>query len=268
MISDEEFLRIANYLKRRYGIDMGQKKVIMNGRLENYMKKEGWGSFNEYMDALQKDSSGKLEKALIDHLTTNHTFFMREFEHFEFFKDTVLPYLRDKESKRKDLRIWCGASSTGEEPYMIAMVLKEFFGMDHKSWDTKVLATDISTKVLRQAIAGVYRSESIESLPDRWKRQFLKKIPGQDQYVVTDELKKEVIFRQFNLMNPFPFKKKMHVVFLRNVMIYFDGPTKQELVRKVYDCLEPGGYLFIGTTETLDRGSSDFQIIRPSIFRK
>ena len=86
--------------------------------------------------------------------------------------------------------------------------------------------------------------------------------------MVTDELKKEVLFRQFNLMNPFPFKKKMHVVFLRNVMIYFDGPTKQELVRKVYDCLEPGGYLFIGTTETLDRGSSDFQIIRPSNFRK
>ena len=261
MISDEEFLRIANYLKSRYGIDMGQKKVIMNGRLENYMKKEGWKNFNEYMDALQKDSSGKLEKALIDHLTTNHTFFMREFEHFEFFKDTVLPYLKNKESKSKDLRIWCGASSTGEEPYMIAMVLKDFFGMDHKFWDTKVLATDISTKVLQKAIAGVYRSESIEVLPDKWKRHFFKKVPGQDQYMVTEELKKEVIFRQFNLMNPFPFKKKMHVV-------YFDGPTKQELVQKVYDCLEPGGYLFIGTTETLDRGSSKFQIIRPSIFRK
>lgn len=100
----------------------------MNGRLENYMRRGGWQSFNDYMDALQKDPSGKLEKELIDHLTTNHTFFMREFEHFEYFKSTVLPYLKNKEMARKDLRIWCGASSTGEEPYMIAMVLKEFLG--------------------------------------------------------------------------------------------------------------------------------------------
>ena len=268
LISDEEFLRIANYLKGRYGIDMGQKKIIMNGRLENYIKREGWKDFSAYMDALQKDSSGKLEKALVDHLTTNHTFFMREFEHFEFFRDTVLPYLRDKERARKDLRIWCGASSTGEEPYMIAMMLREFFGPDHKSWDTKVLATDISTKVLQKAITGIYRSDSIASLPEKWKKQYLKKLPAGDQYAVIDDIKREVIFRQFNLMNPFPFKKKMHTVFLRNVMIYFDAPTKRELVQKVYNCLEPGGYLFIGTTETLDRGSTAFQLIRPSIFRK
>ena len=268
MITDEEFFRIANYLKKRYGIDMGQKKVIMNGRLENYMRRGGWQSFNDYMDALQKDPSGKLEKELIDHLTTNHTFFMREFEHFEYFKSTVLPWLKMKENAKKELRIWCGAASTGEEPYMIAMVLADFFGLEKDSWDTKILATDISTKVLKQAMAGVYTAEQLQKVPESWKKKFFGPIAGGSQYKVKDELKAEVIFRQFNLMEPFPFRKKMHTIFLRNVMIYFDENTKRELVKKVCNALEPGGYLFIGTTETLDRNSTPLDIIQPSIFRK
>lgn len=268
MISDQEFLRISAYLKSRYGIDMGQKKIIMNGRLENYIRKNGYHNFSEYMDALEADKSGRLEKMLVNLLTTNHTFFMREFEHFDYFRNVVLPWLKEKESARKDLRIWCGASSTGEEPYMIAMVLMDFFGVEHRLWDTKVLATDISTKVLKQAMAGVYTEEQLASVPERWKRRYFHRAPGEHQYAVTEELKNEVLFRQFNLMDPFPFRHRLHVVFLRNVMIYFDEQTKRELVRKVYDVLEPGGYLFIGTTETIDRSRSPFRLIQPSIFRK
>ena len=151
---------------------------------------------------------------------------------------------------------------------MIAMVLADFFGMEHSMWDTKVLATDISTKVLKQAIAGVYTEEQLKNLPEQWKKHFFIPVAGGTQYMVKDELKKEVIFRQFNLMDPFPFKRKLHTVFLRNVMIYFDDETKKTLIQKVYDNMEPGGYLFIGTTETLDRSSTPFQIIQPSIFRK
>ena len=268
MISDQEFLRISAYLKSRYGIDMGHKKVIMNGRLENYIRKNGYHNFGEYMDALEADKSGGLEKMLVNLLTTNHTFFMREFEHFEYFRSVVLPWLKERESARKDLRVWCGASSTGEEPYMIAMVLMDFFGVEHRLWDTKVLATDISTKVLKQAMAGIYTEEQLASVPERWKRHYFHRIPGEDRYAVTEELKNEVLFRQFNLMNPFPFKRRLHVIFLRNVMIYFDDKTKRELVRKIYDTLEPGGYLFIGTTETINRSSSPFKLIQPSIFRK
>lgn len=267
MMTDEEFLRIAGYMKQRYGIDLGQKKVIMNGRLENHIKSGGWGSFHAFMNDLEKDSSGRLEKELVNLLTTNHTYFMREFEHFEFFKSVVLPELRQKEQNTKDLRIWCGAASTGEEPYMIAMVLKDFFGLDASSWDTKVLATDISTKVLQQAVTGIYNEEQLKSIPDQWKRHFFKKTPD-GMFKVKDELKQEVIFRQFNLMSPFPFKKRMHTIFLRNVMIYFDENTKNELLQKVYDFLEPGGYLFIGMTETLDRGQVPFELVQPSIFRK
>lgn len=267
MMTDEEFLRIAGYMKKRYGIDLGQKKVIMNGRLENHIKSGGWSSFHAFMNDMEKDGSGKLEKDLVNLLTTNHTYFMREFEQFEFFKKVVLPQLKQSEQRSRDLRIWCGAASTGEEPYMIAMVLQDFFGLEAKYWDTKVLATDISTKVLQQAVAGVYDEEHLKDLPDQWKRHFFKKTP-EGAYRVKDELKQEVLFRQFNLMSPFPFKKRMHTIFLRNVMIYFDERTKNELLQKVYDFLEPGGYLFIGMTETLDRGQVPFELVRPSIFRK
>ena len=245
MITDNEFLRIVSFLKQRYGIDMSQKKVIMNGRLENYLKSGGGSSFDEYMNDVEKDTSGDLEKTLVNFLTTNHTYFMREFGHFEFFKSVVLPWIKQKEEHSKDMRIWCGASSTGEEPYMIAMVVNDFLGLDHKNWDARILATDISTQALSHAIAGVYDDEHLKSVPA-----------------------KEVIFRKFNLMDPFPFRKKMHTIFLRNVMIYFDEATKRELVQKVYDSLEPGGYLFVGMTETLDRSSTPFQLIQPSIFRK
>ncbi|MDE6517477.1 MAG: protein-glutamate O-methyltransferase CheR, partial [Acetatifactor sp.] len=208
-----------------------------------------------------------LEKELVNLQTTNHTYFRREFEHFEFFKSVVLPQLKQREQNTKDLRIWCGAASTGEEPYMIAMTLKDFFGLDASAWDTKVLATDISTKVLQQAIAGIYTEEKLKDIPDQWKRHFFKKTL-EGNFQVKEELKREVIFRQFNLMSPFPFKRRMHTIFLRNVMIYFDENTKNELLRKVYDFLEPGGYLFIGMTETLDRTQVPFEMVRPSIFRR
>lgn len=267
-MTDEEFNRIFRFLKSRYGIDMTRKKEIVSGRLENFVRIEGYKSYTEYMNTVESDITGKQEKQLVNLLTTNHTYFMREFEHFDYMRNTVLPYLRNKESRNRDLAIWCGASSSGEEPYMLAMLLKDFFGLEADKWDTKVLATDISTEVLQQAVAGVYTQEQIEVLPETWKRRFLKMLPGQDKYQMTKEIKEEVIFRQFNLMDPFPFKRKMHVIFLRNVMIYFDAATKAKLIRKLYDVLEPGGYLFIGRTETIDRSVAPFQMIQPSIFRK
>ena len=151
---------------------------------------------------------------------------------------------------------------------MVAMMLMDFFGLEHRFWDTKVLATDISTEVLQHAIKGVYTKEQIAALPEQWKRRFLRPMGDGEHYSVTQELKDEVIFRQFNLMDSFPFKRKMHIIFLRNVMIYFDHLTKQRLVQKIYDVMEPGGYLLIGRTETIDRDEIPFQMIQPSIFRK
>lgn len=268
MMTEQEFMRIALFLKRKYGIDMERKRAIVEGRLENYVKSEGWMTYSQYMDAVEKDISGALEKKLVDLLSTNHTYFMRESEHFDFMKKEILPWLKEKESKSRDLHIWCAASSSGEEPYTIAMVLMDFFGLEHHQWDTQVLATDVSTEILKQAIKGVYTKEQISPLPEHWKRRFFRNIVGTDQYKVTEELKKEVLFRKFNLMDPFPFRRKMHVIFLRNVMIYFDDVTKQRLLQKIYDSLEPGGYLFLGKTETLNRDNVPFHLVTPSVFRK
>lgn len=151
---------------------------------------------------------------------------------------------------------------------MLAMLLKDFFNIEEKQWDTKVLATDVDTEALQYALKGVYERHQVENLPESWKRRFLHPINDGEQFEVTQELKEEVIFRQFNLMDDFPFKRKMHIIFLRNVMIYFDKDTRKQLIQKVYDVLEPGGYLFVGRTETLDRGNCPFEMIQPSIFRK
>lgn len=267
-MTDAEFRRISSFLKSRYGIDMTHKKEIVEGRLVNLLRRDGWTDYTNYMNAVETDITGKMERELVNLLSTNHTYFMREFEHFEFMRKEVLPYLRQKEAESKDLRIWCGAASTGEEPYTLAMLLVDFFGLEHDRWDTKVLATDISTDVLKTAVRGVYTRERIEELPENWKRRFFRPIDGGEYFQATEELRNEVLFRQFNLMEPFPFRRKMHVIFMRNVMIYFDKETKLQLIRKLYDALEPGGYLFIGRTEALDRGKVPFQMVQPSIFRK
>lgn len=211
MITDSEFHRVVHYVKQTTGIDLSEKRVLINGRLENYILRNGYNGFDDYMAKVEHDPAGKEARNLINALTTNHTYFMREFEHMEFLRQEVLPKLKVKEAARKDLRIWSAASSTGEEPYTIAMVLQDFFGLEH-GWDTKVLATDISTKVLQHAQRGKYLAEQIEPLPEKWRRKFFEKL-NDEEYQVKQELRDEVIFRQFNLMNKFPFKRPFHVVF-------------------------------------------------------
>ena len=173
-MTEQEFYRIFRFLKSKYGIDLTRKKEIVQGRLENYINFNGFESYSDYMNVVESDVTGKWEHELVNILTTNHTFFMREFEHFDFLKKEVLPQLKMTESGRKDLSIWCGAASTGQEPYMIAMLLKDFFGLEHEQWDTKVLATDISTQVLEHAVKGVYDEAQIEALPETWKRRYLR----------------------------------------------------------------------------------------------
>ena len=255
-------------MKSRYGIDMIRKKEIIEARLGNYIRMNGFSSYSEYMHEIETDSTGRWERGLVNILTTNHTFFMREFEHFDFLRQEVLPWLKKKEEQKRDLSIWCGAASTGQEPYMLAMLIKDFFGLEHGLWDTKILATDVATDALQQAVEGRYDREQIECLPENWKRRFLRPVEAKQRYEVTKEIKDEVLFRQFNLMDAFPFKRRMHIIFLRNVMIYFDKETKKQLIQKVYDVMEPGGYLFIGRTETIDREDIPLNLIQPSIFRK
>ncbi len=267
LITEHELNEIITFVKKRSGIDLNGKRSLVTGRLDHYLARNGYSSYSEYMDAVRRDITGNEAINLVNSITTNHTYFMREFEHFEFLRREVLPELKQKEREAKDLSIWSAACSTGQEPYTLAMVLKEFFGLEYSQWDTKVLATDLDTKALSRAVRGRYSAQQLRDVPEAWKQQHFRQI-NDAVYEVKPELKREVIFRQFNLMEPFPFRRKFHVVFLRNVMIYFDDAAKRKLVNKIYEFTEPGGYLVIGATEFIDRSATRFKYVCPSVFRK
>ncbi len=267
-ITEKEFRKLADYIKINYGIYLkDEKQSLIAGRLHNVLAQKNINSFSEYYDYIISDKSGNAVVTLIDKITTNHTFFMREAAHFYHFRDETLPYLAST-VRDKDLRIWSAGCSSGEEPYTLAMIIDEFFGKEKVLWDSKILATDISSKVLGEASKGIYSSEDIAALPAHWKLNYLKKIDD-ERYVFTDKVRNEVIFRKFNLMERvFPFKKKFHAIFCRNVMIYFDEKTKWELVNKLYDLTEYGGYLFIGHSESLNREQTKYKYVKPSVYRK
>ena len=267
-ITKKEFAALADFIKSNYGIYLIEEKMtLVNGRLNNVLLEDGFGTFTDYFNYLISDRTGQAAIQLMNKITTNHTFFMREADHFYYYRDTILPQLYQN-VKEKDLRVWCAACSTGEEAYTLAMLQDELFGREKPLWDTKVLATDISEKVLTIAKQGIYDNEHMASLPKQWKLNYVKPNNGISS-VITDKIKQEVIFRRFNLMeNTFPFKKKFHVIFCRNVMIYFDKETKTTLVNKFYEHMEPGGYLFIGHSESLIRDTTKFKYIMPSVYRK
>jgi chemotaxis protein methyltransferase CheR len=267
-ISDEEYRILTDYIYKNYGIKLGYpKKSLVVGRLQNVLLQNNFNSFSEYYDYVVSDKTGNALATLIDKVTTNHTFFLREPDHFYYFRDSVLPFLVST-VKSKDLRIWSAGCSTGEEAYTLAMILQDYFGEDKLLWDTRILATDISSKVLEVAKKGEYKSKAIDTLPLNWRCRYFTET-GNDKVAITDKIRKEVIFRSFNLMNSnFPFVKKFHAIFCRNVMIYFDTKKKKELVDKFYDFMEPGGYLFIGHSESLNREETRLKYVMPAIYRK
>lgn len=267
-ITDKEFKQLAAYVKENYGIHLKEeKKALVSGRLNNVLISNNFRNYSEYVKYITEDKTGIAVATLVNKITTNHTFFMRESNHFSFFKNVVLPYLGTTE-KTKDIRIWSAGCSSGEEPYTLAMIIDEFFGREKTFWDSKILATDISDKVLDIAKKGIYSNDGISMLPSSWKLNYFNKIDN-ERFALLDRIKNEVIYRKFNLMdNPFPFKRKFHVIFCRNVMIYFDEQTKYNLVDKFYNSMEDGGYFFIGHSEALNRQKIRFKYIMPSIYRK
>ncbi|MBU0755044.1 MAG: protein-glutamate O-methyltransferase CheR, partial [Planctomycetes bacterium] len=217
-ITYREFEQIQRLVYDRMGINLSEKKrSLMVGRLQKLVGEHGFHDFGEYYNHLICDKSGKALSELADRISTNHTYFYRENSHFDYFSNTVLPEISSKLGKDRDLRIWCAGSSSGEEPYTLVMLMMEFFGGDYSKWNAGLLATDISDRVLSIAKRGVYPAENVEKLPKNWQQKYFKK--RGDEYAVVDAVKKEVVYRRFNLMNKrFPFKKSFHVIFCRNVM--------------------------------------------------
>jgi chemotaxis protein methyltransferase CheR len=253
-------------MRDRYGINLEQKQTLVEGRLWSVLQQKGFTNFEDYINFVMNDKTGEEEKTLLTRLTTNYTYFMREDQHYKFLVSNILPRLKDT-LRDKDLRIWSAACSSGEEPYTTAMVLDDFFGIEKKSWDCKVLATDISPQMLKMAQAAVYPEERLQNLSAAWKSKYFVKQDA-DHFRISDTIKNEVIFRSFNLMDPFPFKRKFHVIFCRNVMIYFNKQTRDALVERFFDALEPGGFLFIGMSETVSKTDTKFTFVQPSIYTR
>ena len=267
-ITNKEFNKLSAYIKSNYGINLkDEKRTLVTGRLHNVLLQNNFDNFTDYYEHILSDKTGNAATTLINKITTNHTYFMREARHFDYFRDYVLPHLEGN-VKGKDLRIWSAGCSTGEEPYTLAMLIDEYFGKKKYLWDGKILATDISSKVLEEAKEGIYKKDRLEGLPSYWKLNYFKNY-GKESSIIQDKIKNEIIFRRFNLMDKeFPFKRKFHVIFCRNVMIYFDEKTKENLINKFYNNMEIGGYLFVGHSESLDRKKTKFKYIQPAIYRK
>ena len=271
VISDKEFGLFSDLVYSVSGIVLNaSKKELVKARLSKRLTKVKIETFGEYYDFVTKhDKNGDELVQLIDSISTNKTDFYRESRHFDFLNSPLLPALVEekRKSKNRTIRIWCAASSSGEEPYSLAITVLDHI-KPNEGWNLKILATDISTKVLQKAINGVYTKEVLGCVPKAVITTHFSKAPN-DCYKVKDHLKNLITYRRFNLMTPkFPFKYPFDFIFCRNVMIYFDSKTQEELISKFYNCLPKGGYLFIGHSETLTRKTHGFKYIEPAIYRK
>lgn len=266
-LTDQDFQRLYNYIKKHYGIDLSKKKQLIVSRLSNSLSSQGYKDFSAYVDDILSGRDTEMVTAMLNKLTTNYTYFLREEDHFQYLWDVILPDLAKKHAKDKVLAIWSAGCSSGEEPYTISMYLKEYFGAQASQWDTRILATDISHKILSSAVNASYNEESIAPLPATWRQKYFVKA-GKDSYTVAPAIKQNVIFKTFNLMDSINFKRKFDLIFCRNVMIYFDQDTKDALVRRFYNATVPGGHLFIGHSEGLNKATCPYEYIQPAIYRR
>ena len=270
-ISDEDFHAIRQLVYDRFGINLtDKKKTLLVGRLQKVLRDRGFSSFRAYYDWLLSDRSGEGLDELANRISTNHTFFYREQSHFEYFFRTALPMAVARREAAGDigLRVWCAGCSSGEEPYTLMMLMMEFFGDRLGSWQPTLLATDISAPALRTAMTGAYDQERVTQLPSRLRQRYFQ-AAGDGQLVVTNAVRRSIVFRRHNLMDAtFPFKKQFDMIFCRNVMIYFDRETRNNLVAKYYLHTVSGGHLFIGHSETLGRGETPWNYVMPAVYIK
>ncbi len=265
-ISDADFQRLVDFIQKHYGIDLSKKRQLITSRLSHSLKMKGYKDFKSFLEHLFTKKDPEDLELVLNKLTTNYTYFLREKEHFTFLEKTVLPELEKRHARDKVLSIWSAGCSSGEEPYTLSIYLKEYFGPRPGQWDTRILATDISQQAMAKAKAAVYQPPA--DMPVEWLRRYFvpsKTNPG--EYTVTPEIRNNVIFRTFNLMDPIQFRLKFDVIFCRNVMIYFDQSTRDALVRRFYDAMNPNAYLFISHSESLGQ-TPLFHMVAPAVYRK
>jgi chemotaxis protein methyltransferase CheR len=271
-LTDADFCRLAEIVQRHCGINLHDgKRELVRARLAKQMRAGGYRSARAYLEDATHDPASRPFTQLIDALSTNLTGFFREKDHFEYLAQRFLPGLIERRRRQpsRRLRAWSCASSTGEEPYSIAMTLLDALPPG-EAWDVKLLATDLSTRVLRIAEAGTYEASRVEAIPPSARVKYLamQRIDGQSIFAMQPAVREIVRFRHLNLMEPFPFGGPLDFIFCRNVMIYFDKPTQERLVNRLYELLEPGGLLFTGHSESLTGIHHPLQYVQPTIYMR
>ncbi len=264
VLSKRDFARVKNLLYNYSGIDLHEgKEALVRARLMKRVRKLGVGSFSEYLDYVESEASGAEFLALVDVLTTNKTSFFRESQHFDFLNEEVIPKMNGRE-----YRWWSAGCSSGEEPITLAMNLLENSACG-KRFKVKILATDLSRDVLRKAKTGLYTPENLRDMPDYFLRKYFEKPAGvQNGFQVSDAVHSMITYGRLNLQEAWPLKGPFHIIMCRNVMIYFNRQTQQQLVSRFYDLLEPGGYLFLGHSESVTGKNHGFINIRPAVYQK
>ncbi len=266
-IEPREFARVCELLYRTAGINItkGKEGLVMS-RLGKRLRALGLDSYQEYLSHIEDDASGAEFSMMVDVLTTNKTSFFREDEHFAHLREQVLPPLV---ASGREIRVWSAACSSGEEPYTIAMVCAALLDKRDAA-RVKILATDISSRMLAKARAGTYSAEQVRDVPSQLlQAHFTKTGPGVvAEYVIDDKIRSLVRFAKLNLMEAWPMRGPFDIVFCRNVMIYFDPETQSRLVRRFHQILAPGGHLFVGHSESLTSRDHAFRNVRPAVYVK
>jgi chemotaxis protein methyltransferase CheR len=265
-LNEKHFKKVSQLVYRFSGINLKDgKEALVRARLMKRLRALGMGSFEEYLKYIERDDRGGEELGcMIDVMTTNKTSFFREVEHFNYLRENILPEL-----KGQRLRFWSAACSSGEEPFSLAILLMENVPQI-KTMDVRILATDISANMLHKARRGVYEEGTLRDVPRPLLQKYFIKVQKQQPlaYQVKDDVSSIVQLTWLNLMDSWPMKGLFNVIFCRNVMIYFDRPTQQKLINRFWELIEPGGYLFVGHSESLSAISHKFKYIRPATYRK
>jgi chemotaxis protein methyltransferase CheR len=266
--TDSEFKRLREIVHVRTGIALSEaKRELVYGRLARRLRKLNLNSFAEYCQLVENTDSAELQE-LTNAITTNLTSFFREGYHFEQLAKEALPYSEAKRAGTRRLRLWSAGCSTGEEPYSLAIVLRE--ALAHlPSWDIKLLATDIDSKVVATAAEGVYAAERFKGVPSERVRNWFQPAAGRPGFsAAADELKQLITFKQLNLLDPWPMKGPFDIIFCRNVVIYFDKDTQRKLFDRMADLQEPGGWLFIGHSENLLNVTRRYKLVGRTVYRR
>jgi chemotaxis protein methyltransferase CheR len=271
-MTDEDFGKLSSYVYEELGIKMpSAKKIMLQSRLQKRLADLKIGSFKEYIDFVfsEKGLEDEIIK-MIDLITTNKTDFFREASHFDYLTEIALPEICNGRSPKKIIKIWSAGCSSGEEPYTISIILKEFL-QEYPDFDFEIYATDLSVRILKKAALAIYPEERINPVPQNLKRKYFLKSKDQDSKSVRliPEIRSKVTFNRLNFMDPYySIDREFDIIFCRNVLIYFDRETQQQVINKLTSKLKYDGFFFLGHSESITNMKVPLRPIRPTIFRK